>query len=214
MKPAVTAWVVMLGLLCITQAAAGETTRMVIRVDPYQGTLAVEQGRLIAPLYEATFQIQTKALGGWKPAPIRSDVGIPVALKELSGLEEDRCLEFWTDEYIGIYSYQDNFEFGFTLGSCPGRPPRPLSSANHVLVDLPPQALGYLAWSDATGRPQWAVRRASVQQVGQLKVLCVVRGVFMLYPDPTGPFLVDVWVAVFPIGADLIFQAARYPMWP
>lgn len=194
--------------------AAGQTTRTLVYIDPYRGVVAAEQGSVIAPLYEATFQIMTKELVGWTPMPLRSYVGAPVSQSELPGLGAGELLRFWTDEYIQVYPYQDGFEFGFVLESLLGNSVRDLRQ-DYLLVALPPQALFHLAWSDATGQPQQAVRRASVQQVGQLKVLCVLRSVFVIYLDRTsGAFLVDVWAAVFPSNVDLLFQTVRYPIWP
>jgi len=205
----------LLALFLWTLTGEAQTTRTVIYVDPYRGTISVEQAIVAPPLYEATFQIATKELGSWKSVPLRSFVGGEVTKKEISTLKESECLRFWADEYIGLGRYADDFEFGFTFGACPRRPMSHISPRDYVLTRLPPQALLHVAWSDATGQPQWAVRRASVQQVGQLKILCVVRSVFVLYLHRTGgAFIVDIWVAIFPADVDLAFQASRYPRWP
>lgn len=212
--PSVASLLVGFSAFLLPYAVAGQTTRTIIYVDPYRGAVSVEQGSTTAPLYEATFQIKTKELAGWTPMPLRSYVGVPVTQSELPVLGSRQLLRFWTDEYIQVYPYQDGFQFGFALESVSGQPVGDLPR-QYVLVDLPPQALLHLAWSDATGRPQQAVRRASVQQVGQLKVLCVLRSVFVIYLDRTGgAFLVDVWVSIYPSEVDLILQASRYPMWP
>ncbi|MGY4707872.1 hypothetical protein ACVNPS_09025 [Candidatus Bipolaricaulota sp. J31] len=175
----------------------------------------VEQGKVIPPLYEATFQIATKDLGSWKPMPLRKFVGMKICKQEVPQLKETECIRFWTDEYIGLGPYADDFEFGFVIEDYPKRYPARITPRTYVLVKLPPQALLLLAWADATGQPQWAVRRATVQQVGQLKVLCIIRSVFVVNLHPAGgKFIVDMWVGIFPADVDLVFQAARYPRWP
>lgn len=198
-------------------AALSGTTGQVIYVDVYRGITYSQQGTFAPPLYEATFQILTKQLGSFKGSVLHDAVGAPVTWKELPELEPGQKLCFWTDEYIGLPPYPDDFLFGCTLLRCSPLYPDYFCrvEADYTLIRLPPHGLLHLAWADATGRPQWAVRRAYVQQIGRLKVLAVIRGVLAYHLSPWGgDFLVDIWVTVFPADVDIIFQASRYPMWP
>jgi len=62
----------------------------------------------------------------------------------------------------------------------------------------------------------YVTRRAFVTQIGQLKILTVIRAIDLIQMTPGCPssavFAIDVWVSIHPATVDLILQARRYPL--
>lgn len=67
---------------------------MQIVVDPYTGSVYVESGETAVPLYEGTFQLETRYIVGGLLANAINDVGHLVTKEEIPSLE-DTILQFW-----------------------------------------------------------------------------------------------------------------------
>jgi len=61
--------------------------------------------------------------------------------------------------------------------------------------------------------PYYGARRAFVTQIGQLKILTVIRAIDLIQMTPGCPssadFAIDAWVSIHPAIVDLMFQSRR-----
>jgi len=207
-------------VLCLgvgLDATAGNTTQ--ITIDPYTGSIYVESGESVVPLYEGTFQLETKYVIGGLLSNATDYVGQPVSKEEVPDLE-DSVLQFWQNAccYANTWncpSYRESLKFGVSVQNT-----RNVYDATkkYTLFHLSHRALWEIGYTDAMRLPYYGARRAFVTQIGQLKILTVIRGIGLLQMSPGCPtsadFAIDVWVSVYPVNVDLILQARRYPLWP
>ena len=190
-----------------------------IVIDPYSGAVYVESGEAPAPLYEGTFQLVTKYIIGYLLSNAIDDVGQPVTEDEIPSLGST-TLQFWQNACC----YADTWECPYVRESLKfGVSVRDTSDVygsakKYTLFCVPHRTLWEMGYSDAMRIPYYGARRAFVTQIGQLKILTVIRGIALLQMAPGCPssadFMVDVWVSIYPADVDLILQARRYTLWP
>jgi len=198
-------------------ATAGNTSQ--ITVNPYTGSIHIESGETVVPLYEGTFQLETRYIIGGLLSNAINDVGQPVTKEEVPDLEGS-VLQFWQNAccYANTWScpsYRELLKFGVSVKNT-----RNIYNATkkYTLFSLSHRALWEIGYTDAMRIPYYGARRAFVTQIGQLKILTVIRGIGLLQMSPGCPtsadFAIDMWVSVYPVNVDLILQARRYPLWP
>lgn len=205
--------------LGISAAVLGGGTTALIVIDPYTGSIYVEGGEAIAPLYEGTFQLRTKYIIGYLLSNAFDDVGQPVTEEEIPSLGST-ALQFWQNACC----YADTWECPYIREPLKfGVSVRDTSdlygpAKKYTLFYLSHRTLWEMGYSDAMRIPYYGARRTFVMQIGRLKILTVIRGIALLGMAPGCPssadFMVDVWVAIYPAEVDLILQASRYPLWP
>jgi len=204
-------------LFAIVTCAAGSS--MQILVDPYTGSVYVESGEIVAPLYEGTFQLETRYIVGGLLANAINNVGQLVTKDEIPDLE-DTVLQFWQNACCYANSWtcpasRESLKFGVSVKDTRDvwNPPK-----EYTLFHISHRALWVLGYCDAMRIPYYGARRAFVTQIGQLKILTVIRSIGLLQMTPGCPssadFAIDVWVSIYPANVDLILQARRYPLWP
>ena len=204
-------------MMAFTAWGAGTTTQ--ITVDPYTGSLYVESGETSAPLYEGTFQFETQYVIGFLLSNATNYVGHPVTEEEIPSIES-KVLQFWRNAccYASTWTcppYRESLKFGVSVKDT--RKPYE-SSRDYTLFHLSHRALWEIGYADAMRIPYYGAKRAFVTQIGQLKILTVIRGIGLLQMAPSCPtsadFAIDVWVSIYPANVDLVLQAGRYPLWP
>jgi hypothetical protein len=212
--------VLLLAALCLTAVAAwGTATTTQITIDPYTGSIYVESGETVVPLYEGTFQLETRYIIGGLLSNAINYVGQLITKEEIPDLD-DTILQFWQNAccYANAWtcpSYRESLKFGVSV-----KDTRKIwdSAKKYTLFHLSHRTLWEIGYTDAMRIPYYGARRAFVTQIGQLKVLTVIRGIGLLQMTPGCPasadFAIDVWVSIYPANVDLILQARRYPLWP
>jgi len=202
--------------LSLTVAAATTTQ---ITIDPYTGSIHVESGDTIVPLYEGTFQLETQYIIGGLLSNSINHIGQAITKGEIPDLE-DTVLQFSQNAccYANAWtcpSYRESLKFGVSV-----KDTRNIYAATkkYTLFHLSHRTLWEIGYTDAMRIPYYGARRAFVTQIGQLKILTVIRGIGLLQMQPGCPtsadFAIDVWVSIYPANVDLILQARRYPLWP
>ena len=203
----------------ITAAAWGAGTTTQITVDPYTGSIYFESGEILVPLYEGTFQLETKYIIGGLLSDAINIVGQLVTNEEIPALENSG-FQFWQNAccYANAWtcpSYRESLKFGVSVKDTRNTYE---VAKRYTLFYLSHRALWEIGYSDAMRIPYYGARRAFVTQIGQLKILTVIRGIGLLQMAPSCPtsadFAIDVWVSIYPADVDLILQARRYLLWP
>lgn len=208
-----------LALSLVATAAWGGGTTTQITVDPYTGSVYLESGETVVPLYGGTFQLETRYIIGGLLSGATNDVGQLVTSEEIPNLES-KVIQFWQNAccYANAWtcpSYRESLKFGVSV-----KDTRKIwdSAKKYALFQLSHRALWGIGYSDAIRIPYYGARRAFVTQIGQLKILTVIRGIGLLQMTPGCPasadFAIDVWVSIYPANVDLILQARRYLLWP
>lgn len=206
--------------LCLEiSLAVTATTTTQITIDPYTGLIHFETGETATPLYEGTFQLQTKYIIGYLLSNATDDVGQQITKEEIPNLGS-KVLRFWQNAccYANAWncpSDREALKFGVSV-----KDTRNVYEAakKYTVFQLSHRALWEIGYTDAMRILYYGVRRAFVTQIGQLKILTVIRGIDLLQMTPGCPssadFIIDVWVSIYPANVDLILQARRYPLWP
>lgn len=209
----------LLALSLITSVAsrAGTTTQIV--VDPYTGSVYVESGETVVPLYEGTFQFETRYIIGYLLSNATNNVGHPVTEEEIPSIGSN-VLQFWRNAccYARTWRcppYRESLKFGVNMNNTRNVYER---ARNYTLFRLSHRTLWEIGYTDAMRIPYYGAKRAFVTQIGQLKILTVIRGIGLLQMAPGCPtsadFTIDVWVSIYPANVDLILQSRRYHFWP
>ena len=204
-------------LIVVVAWGAGTTTQ--ITVDPYTGSIYFESGETVVPLYEGTFQLETRYIVGGLLSGAINNVGQLVTKEEIPSLEST-ILQFWQNACCYANSWmcpasRESLKFGVSV-----KDTRDIwnPAKKYTLFHLSHRALWEIGYSDAMRIPYYGARRAFVTQIGQLKILTVIRGIGLLQMARGCPssadFAIDVWVSIYPANVDLILQARRYPLWP
>lgn len=209
----------LLVLSLITAIAWGVGTTTQIIVEPYTGSVYVESGETVVPLYEGTFQFETRYIIGYLLSNATNNVRHPVTEEEIPSIGSN-VLQFWRNAccYASTWRcppYRESLKFGVNMNNTRNVYER---ARNYTLFRLSHRTLWEIGYTDAMQIPYYGGKRAFVTQIGQLKILTVIRGIGLLQMAPGCPtsadFTIDVWVSIYPANVDLILQARRYPLWP